>query len=214
MNQRPTGVTILAILAFIGGVLSILAGLALVGLGGVFAAAGGGLAILFGIYALVWGALALWIGWGFWQLRPSAWRWGVILMVVGVVIAVLQIILGYSDFVGGIISIAIDLAVIYYLTTPAVRAAFGQPTGGSMTDAVMMAFGMGGAGAAAASGGGTDTGTSTPPPAESTPPAAERPAMTPPAEPPAMTPPTESSWGTSTETPPGGEAEREDENRA
>ena len=87
MNQRPTGVTILAILAFIGGVLSILAGLALVGLGGVFAAAGGGLAILFGIYALVWGALALWIGWGFWQLRPSAWRWGVILMAVGVVIA-------------------------------------------------------------------------------------------------------------------------------
>jgi hypothetical protein len=212
MNQRPTGVTILAILAFIGGVLSILAGLALVGLGGVFAAAGGGLAILFGIYALVWGALALWIGWGFWQLRPSAWRWGVILMVVGVIIAILQILLGYSDLVGGIISIAIDLAVIYYLTTPAVRAAFGQPTSGSMTDAVMMAFGMGGA--AGAMGGGTaDTGMSTPPPAESTPPAAERPAMTPPPEPPAMTPPTESSWGTSTETPPGGEAEREEENR-
>lgn len=205
MNQRPTGVTILAILAFIGGVLSILAGLALVGLGGVFAAAGGGLAILFGIYALVWGALALWIGWGFWQLRPSAWRWGVILMVVGVVIAILQIVLGYSDLVGGIISIAIDLAVIYYLTTPAVRAAFGQPTTGGMTDAVMMAFGMGGAAAAATGGGGaSDMGMST---------RAEPPAMTPPPEPPAMTPPTESSWGTSTETPPGGEADREDENR-
>lgn len=206
MNQRPTGVTILAILAFIGGVLSILAGLALVGIGGVFAAAGGGLAILFGIYALVWGALALWIGWGFWQLRPSAWRWGVILMVVGVVIAILQILLGYSDLVGGIISIAIDLAVIYYLTTPAVRAAFGQPTSGGMTDAVMMAFGMGGAAAAGgttASMGGMSA--SVPP--------AEPPATSPPPEPPAMTPPTESSWGTSTETPAGGEAEREDENR-
>jgi hypothetical protein len=198
MNQRPTGVTILAILAFIGGILSILGGLALVGLGGVFAAAGGGLAILFGIYALVWGALALWIGWGFWQLRPSAWRWGIILMVIGVVIAIVQILLGYSDLVGGIISIAIDLAVIYYLTTPGVRAAFGQPSGGSMTDAVMMAFGMGGGGGAAMSTGGTGMG-------------AEPPAMSPPPEPPTMSPPTESSWGTSTETPPGGERDTGDE---
>lgn len=206
MNQRPTGVTILAILAFIGGVLSILAGLALVGLGGVFAAAGGGLAILFGIYALVWGALALWIGWGFWQLRPSAWRWGVILMTIGVIITLVQILLSYSDVVGGIISIAIDLAVIYYLTTPAVRAAFGQPTSGSMTDAVMMAFGMGGgAGGTTASMEGMSA--SVPP--------AEPPAMSPPPEPPAMTPPTESSWGTSTGSTTGGtsDADREDESR-
>jgi hypothetical protein len=193
MNQRPTGVTILAILAFIGGILSILGGLALVGLGGVFAAAGGGLAILFGIYALVWGALALWIGWGFWQLRPSAWRWGIILMVLGIVITIVQLLLGYADLVGAIISIAIDLAVIYYLTTPAVRAAFGQPTGGSMTDAVMMAFGMGGAGGAAATA-------AAPPPA-------------PPAEPPAMSPPTESSWGTGSSTGTESDAGREDENR-
>ena len=208
MNQRPTGVTILAVLAFIGGILSILGGLTLLGLGGFLAGAGfGGLAVFFGIYALVWGALALWIGWGFWQLRPSAWRWGVILMVVGVVIAILQILLSYSDFVGGLISIIIDLAVIYYLTTPAVRAAFGQPTSGGMADAVMMAFGMGGTAAAATGGGGgADMSMSTP--------AAEPPAMSPPPEAPAMTPPTESSWGTSTETPPGGEAEREDENRA
>ena len=209
MNQRPTGVTILAILAFIGGALSILAGLTLLGLGGFLAGAGyGGLAFLFGIYALVWGALALWIGWGFWQLRPSAWRWGVILMTIGVIITLVQILLSYSEAVSGIISIAIDLAVIYYLTTPAVRAAFGQPTSGGMTDAVMMAFGMGGAGAAAiGGGGGSDTGMSTPP--------AEPPAMSPPPEPPAMTPPTESSWGTSTESTTGGtsDADREDENR-
>ena len=205
MNQRPTGVTILAILAFIGGILSILGGLALVGIGGVFAADGGGLAILFGIYALVWGALALWIGWGFWQLRPSAWRWGIILMVIGVVITIIQIPLGYSGgLTSAIISIAIDLAVIYYLTTPAVRAAFGQPTSGSMTDAVMMAFGMGGAaGAASASA------MSAPPPAPSAPPA--EPPATP--EPPAMSPPTESSWGTGSST--GGESDAgtEDENR-
>lgn len=191
MNQRPTGVTILAILAFIGGILSILGGVTGLGLGGVW--------LFFGIYALVWGALALWIGWGFWQLRPSAWRWGIILMMIGVVITIIQIPLGYSGgLTSAIISIAIDLAVIYYLTTPAVRAAFGQPTSGSMTDAVMMAFGMGGAaGAASASG------MSAPPPA----PPAEPPA------PPAMSPPTESSWGTGSST--GGESDAgtEDENR-
>jgi len=203
MNQRPTGVTVLAILAFVGGILSILAALTLLGLGGVLAGAGfGGLAVFFGIYALVWGALALWIGWGFWQLRPSAWRWGIILMVVGAVITLVQIPLGYS---GGIasaaISIAIDLAVIYYLTTPAVRAAFGQPTSGGMMDAVMGAFGMGGGAAASMP----------------TPPAmGEPPAMTPPPEPPAMTPPAGSTWSgspgsTGGETSMGGEAADRDE---
>ncbi|MGH2483790.1 MAG: hypothetical protein ACRDE9_04990 [Candidatus Limnocylindria bacterium] len=195
MNQRPTGVTVLAILAFVGGILSILAALTLLGLGGLLAGAGfGGLAVFFGIYALVWGALALWIGWGFWQLRPSAWRWGIILMVVGAVITLIQIPLGYS---GGIasaaISIAIDLAVIYYLTTPAVRAAFGQSTSGGMMDAVMGAFGMGGGGTAAAA--------SAPPPA-------------PPPEPPAMTPPAGSTWSGSPGST-GGESDAggEDENR-
>ena len=203
MNQRPTGVTILAILAFVGGILSILGALTLLGLGGFLAGAGfGGLAVFFGIYALVWGALALWIGWGFWQLRPSAWRWGIILMVVGAVIAIIQIPLGYS---GGIasaaISVAIDLAVIYYLTTPAVRAAFGQSTSGSMTDAVMGAFGMGGGGSAAATSA---------PPAMSPPP--PPPAM---GEPPAMSPPPESAWGSSTGTSTGGESDAggEDEKR-
>jgi len=186
MNQRPTGVTILAILAFVGGILSILGALALLGLGGFLAGAGfGGLAVFFGIYALVWGALALWIGWGFWQLRPSAWRWGIILMVIGAVITIVQIPLGYS---GGIasaaISVAIDLAVIYYLTTPAVRAAFGQSTSGGMMDAVMGAFGMSGGGSAAAA--------SAPPPA-------------PPVEPPAMSPPAASSWSGSAGSSTGGE---------
>jgi hypothetical protein len=195
MNQRPTGVTVLAILAFVGGILSILAALTLLGLGGLLVGAGyGGLAVFFGIYALVWGALALWIGWGFWQLRPSAWRWGIILMVVGAVITLVQIPLGYS---GGIasaaISIAIDLAVIYYLTTPAVRAAFGQSTSGGMMDAVMGAFGMGGGGTAAAA--------SAPPPA-------------PPVEPPAMSPPAGSTWSGSAGST-GGESDAgaEDENR-
>ncbi|MEX0629185.1 MAG: hypothetical protein WEE67_01970 [Chloroflexota bacterium] len=198
MNQRPTGVTILAILAFVGGILSILGALALLGLGGFLAGAGfGGLAVFFGIYALVWGALALWIGWGFWQLRPSAWRWGIILMVIGAVITIIQVPLGYS---GGIasaaISVAIDLAVIYYLTTPAVRAAFGQSTSGGMMDAVMGAFGMGGGGTAAA---------------------ASAPPSAPPVEPPAMSPPASSSWGSSTgsstggETSSGGEAATRDE---
>jgi hypothetical protein len=198
MNQRPTGVTILAILAFVGGILSILGALTLLGLGGILAGAGfGGLAVFFGIYALVWGALALWIGWGFWQLRPSAWRWGIILMVIGAVIAIIQVPLGYSGgIVSAAISVAIDLAVVYYLTTPAVRAAFGQSTSGGMMDAVMGAFGMSGGGSAAA---------------------ASAAAPAPPVEPPAMSPPASSSWGSSTgsstggETSSGGEAAARDE---
>jgi hypothetical protein len=116
------------------------------------------------------------------------------------VITLIQIPLGYS---GGIasaaISIAIDLAVIYYLTTPAVRSAFGQSTAGGMMDAVMGAFGMGGGAAASMP----------------TPPAmGEPPAMTPPPEPPAMTPPAGSTWSGSPGST-GGESDAggEDENR-
>ena len=167
MNSRPTGVTILAILAFVGGILSVLASLALLGFSGLLASAGyGGLAFMFGLYTLVWGVLSIWIGLGFWQLRPSAWRWGIILFVINFAISIIEYPLGYAGagLGGGIGGIVIAIAVLYYLTTPGVRAAFGQPTGGGMMDAVMGAFGM---------GGGKMGMTSAPPPAPPAPPMAD-----------------------------------------
>jgi hypothetical protein len=196
MNQRPTGVTILAILAFVGGILSILFGGLGALLGGFFASLSpvvGGFATIWGILYIILGVALVYVGWGFWRLVPSAWRLGIWVATASILLAILRAVTG-----GGldIIGIVIDVAIIYYLTTPAVRAAFGQSTSGGMMDAVMGAFGMGGGGTAAAA--------SAPPPA-------------PPVEPPAMSPPASGSWGSSTgsstggETSSGGEAAERDE---
>jgi hypothetical protein len=71
---RPTGITILAILAGIGGVLGLLGGFALF-LGGtvLFGAAGA----LFGLAALALAALSLAFSWGAWTLQAWAWPLGV-----------------------------------------------------------------------------------------------------------------------------------------
>ncbi len=148
--NRPTGVTVLAILSFIGAFFSILGGLALLGLSGFLGAVGGtGLAVLFGVYALAWGVVAVWIAYGLWTLNAGIWRWALFLQVAGIVVTLIEIVLQYTSVSGGIISIVINGIIIYYLTTPGVRAAFGQPTGGTSMEALMMAFGGGGAGAAA-----------------------------------------------------------------
>jgi hypothetical protein len=190
MNQRPTGVTILAILAFIGGAFGILGGLALLGLGVAFAgAAAGGLGFIFGILLLALSILYLWVGWGFWNLKRSAWSVGLVVFGAGILIAFIQFLLAGQNLTNLIVTIVINGIVIYYLLTPGVKAAFGVE--GDLQSAVMSGL-PGGTGAAAASA---------PPPA---PPSA-------PAEPPAAPP--ASTWtGDSAESNPSGGADDSDRN--
>ncbi len=190
MNQRPMGVTVLAILAFIGGAFGILGALALLGLGVAFAGyAGGGLSFIFGIVLLVLSALELYIGWGFWNLKRTAWSLGLVVFGASLIIQFIEMILGYSAISSFIISLIIYGILLYYLLTPAVKAAFGVT--GDLQSAVMSGLPMGG-GAAAGS-------QAAPPAAPAAPPA---PAAAP--EPPAAPPPT-SSWGGSSDTSAGGE---------
>ena len=108
--QRPTGITILAVLAAIAGVLYILGGLALLTVGTVVSAtyALGGLAVIIGLIILVVGVLYIGLAYGFWSLKPWAWSLGVGLQVAG------------------IIGIVIAGAIVYYLYQPNVKAAFGR----------------------------------------------------------------------------------------
>lgn len=125
---RPQGVTILAVLAAIGGVLGLLAGIFALGIGGAVAAGGsgalGGLVSLLGIVAIVQGVLALAFAYGAWTLKPWAWMLGIVAFGLSLVLAVLGIING--DFSGQIISALIAVAILYYLFTPNVKAAFGR----------------------------------------------------------------------------------------
>ena len=128
-RARPTGVTILAVLAAIGGVLGLLAGVTLLGLGGLAGATGSGLLAgygsIFGIIAILQGALALAFAYGAWTLKPWAWTLGIVAFGLSLALSVLNIV-GGSDITSQIISIVIGAAILYYLFTPAVKQAFGR----------------------------------------------------------------------------------------
>jgi len=125
--QRPMGVTILAVLAAIGGVLAIFGGLALMAVSGVSDLVVPGLSGLLGILGivtLVVGVGDLVFAYGAWGLKPWAWMLGIALEVVGIVVDILEF---RGSTVGTtVISILIAAGIIYYLYQPHVRRAFGQ----------------------------------------------------------------------------------------
>lgn len=131
VQSRPTGITILAVLSAIGGVLAILAGLFATVLGGAVGAATGsaavgGLVSLLGIIAIVYGGLSLAFAYGAWTLKPWAWTLGMASQIVGIGLAIVYIATGNSTVSSQILNIAISAVIIYYLNTPAVKAAFGR----------------------------------------------------------------------------------------
>jgi hypothetical protein len=124
------GITILAVLSAIGGVLSILGGIALIGLGGVGAASTGqaalfGMGAIFGLLLLVSGIASLAFAYGAWTLQPWAWTLGVALQIISLALSVLSIV-GGSDIASQIISIAIAGIILYYLMQPSIKAVFGR----------------------------------------------------------------------------------------
>lgn len=125
--QRPTGVTIIAILSAIGGVFGLLASLVLLGLGAAGAVGGlGGLAFLAGIFVLAYAVLSLVLAYGFWTLKPWAWPLGIGVEVLGIVQAVLQFMNDSSGVVSLVLSLAIAAVILWYLFQPHVKAAFGR----------------------------------------------------------------------------------------
>lgn len=126
--ERPTGVTILAILAAIGGVFGIFGGLTLLVSGAYIGAATGstdlgGLASLVGAVLLISGIFGVAFAWGAWGLRPWAWLLGVVIQAVNIVIGAFQLINGQT---GSILGIAIAAGITYYLFQPGIKAAFGR----------------------------------------------------------------------------------------
>ena len=128
-STRPTGITILAALAAIGGVLDLLGGLLLFGLGGVVAvgasAGVGALVVVVGLALMVVGVLYLALSWGFWTLKPWAWILGAALAIISIVLSVLSFLSG-GGITSLIISIIIPAVILYYLMRPEIQALFGR----------------------------------------------------------------------------------------
>lgn len=109
-KHRPLGVTIIAILTIIGGIIFLASGLVLLIIG-------------IGIILLALGIAFLVMAYGLWKGKRWAWTITLILSAIGIILALVSIAFGN---VGSILSVFIHGIVIYYLYKPNVKAYFGK----------------------------------------------------------------------------------------
>jgi uncharacterized membrane protein (DUF2068 family) len=109
-KHRPLGVTVIAILTVIGGIIFLASGLVLLIIG-------------IGIILLALGIAYLVMAYGLWKGRRWAWTITLIVSAIGIIVGIVSIIF---DNLGGIITIIINAVVIYYLYRPNVKAFFGK----------------------------------------------------------------------------------------
>ena len=126
MNQRPIGVTILAILA---GVLAVLAAInALQFLGIIPFFIGPVVLRTFNFfYALMWGLMVwvyAWLAQMLWRVRPEAWLFLVIITIFNLILD-LVVMLGRSTWQDVSVSFIINGIILIYCLLPGVKQAFG-----------------------------------------------------------------------------------------
>jgi hypothetical protein len=139
--ERPGGVTLLAILNFLGAAAMVCVGLALVlGLGFFGAMAGGrekgmmmlfaGLGILGAIFFFVMAVLSAAVGYGMWNLQNWARLISIAFACLGIVGGLLGMMTGIAHLhpfwmMGSIFRMAVAALIIWYLFQPHVKQAFG-----------------------------------------------------------------------------------------
>jgi hypothetical protein len=134
--ERPFGVTLLAVLAVLSGLWGLLKGLAIIGIGGAAAvwvspahpmagAVVGGLAMAWGVTAIILACFSLGFGFGAWNLKPWAWTLGVA-TEVGAIIFSLLAAAGWGTLRGQAGALLVAGVILFYLTTPEVKRAFGK----------------------------------------------------------------------------------------
>lgn len=151
-QSRPRGVTIIAILIIIAGVLSLLIGVGLVVIGpfimNVSPNSNLGSQIepqVLGLVFVVFGAISLALGvanfvmaYGLWKAKGWAWTISIILLFIGIAVDMISISITSAgvfsntgsnllgDILSSIISIGISAFIVYYLYRPHVKAYFGK----------------------------------------------------------------------------------------
>jgi hypothetical protein len=143
--NRPIGVTILAILNFIGAAICLLGGIGMI-LGGGFiatmlsqqgqgsAGAAGifaGLGAAAGVFIILVGGVSILLGFGLWKLKGWARIVSIVLYGISAALQLLGLLGSLAHFnafavIWSVFWIAVDAFVIWYLLKPEVKAAF-QP---------------------------------------------------------------------------------------
>ncbi|HEV7676875.1 MAG TPA: hypothetical protein VGQ12_20285 [Candidatus Angelobacter sp.] len=143
---RPVGVTILAVLNFIGTAFCLLGGIGMILGGGVIAtllsqqgqgsagAAGvlAGLGAAAGVFIIIMGGVSALLGFGLWKLKGWARIVSIVLYGISAAFQVLGILGTLAHFnvfalMWGAFWVAVDAFIIWYLLKPEVKAAFQAP---------------------------------------------------------------------------------------
>ncbi len=127
--ERPFGVTILAVLEVINALLSfglaVLAGAILSWIGfmmpGALKGLIAGIALIVSVVAAAFGLIYLLLAWGLLSGKGWAWTITLILTVLSLIGSLVTAATGL-----GIVSLIIDVLILYYLTRPHVKAFFGK----------------------------------------------------------------------------------------
>jgi hypothetical protein len=122
-QSRPFGVTIIAILIIIAGVISLLIGIGSVAIGPLI----GLVFVVTGAISLALGVAYLVMAYGLWKGKGWAWTISTIVLFIGIVIDIISLPRrSAGDIVSSIVSIAINAVILYYLFRPHVKAYFGK----------------------------------------------------------------------------------------
>jgi hypothetical protein len=127
--SRPLGITVIAIVLAISGVLNVIIGLVgmdilKVDLGTLAPGAQAA-----GVGAVVSGVLTLVVAWGMFATAGWAWLLAIIVMVVRILVDIWAIVthgVGSSLGWAAIANLVISAAILWYFNRPNVRAAFGR----------------------------------------------------------------------------------------
>jgi len=122
--KRPMGVTIIAIVAAAGGLLSLFGGASVLSgmASGPFALA---------IIVIIFGILGLALGAGFYAGARWAWMAGIIIYIISIGLGIDEIIYGGQvGLIGGIIRTIAGIVIPIYLTRPKPKAFFGKSPSG------------------------------------------------------------------------------------
>jgi hypothetical protein len=139
VTSRPLGVTVIAILNIIGGIVMLFAGVGLAAAGSLLptlsnvnpnmagqmalTALAGGVGVIVGGILIVLGIVSFVVAWGLLRGRGWAWTVTVILSIISVVMGIVSLAGGN---VGSIVNVVISGVILYYLYRPHVKAYFGK----------------------------------------------------------------------------------------
>jgi hypothetical protein len=120
---RPTGITILAILAGLGAIAGLFAGFTAFAVGSLLFGLSGA---IFGLAWLALAGLSVALTWGFWNMLPWAWPLGVVLQAANIIFALVLGVLGSAGIGSAIVPVIVGGGILYYLNQPGIKSLFGR----------------------------------------------------------------------------------------